>query len=356
MIAFLVAKNPDIPTHWFFNLFQALKQIDTVKVLNPRVVKSHELLEYDVVVSQGWHKILNIHPNVLVIDLGYFNRWSLQNPTGTFQVCIGGLNKLPPKDVKPDRAIPFELGARPHKTKPLLVCAQMPNDPQHGLRDLDLINWYQKAFHACDTQRARIKILFRNHPMTPERKRISFAGIQLADQGCLLDYLEEVSGVLCYNSIAGLEAIKRGIPVYCDKSAFYSELAQDLSDLKTFAYNHDRVGEFFRRLGYAQWTDEELGNPQVIRNFIYIMLTGLTPEDWRDTSFDKPPPTKQEFELAIQVLEERSFPKARSMAKQYWRDTVFCNKKDLHNHCNTIVREYKEQKALSMGAKYGTNS
>jgi hypothetical protein len=192
----------------------------------------------------------------LILDLGYMRRATgPADPTGYNQA---GWDRLcNPPAVAPDGTRLASLGIRAapnidiEQGQPMLVCAQVPHDTQHHLDQPTLTGWL------CRTARESfpsLPMVWRSHPKHPMPTP---AGMTAQDPRFvpLADALRSVSGVITYNSTAGVEAIIAGVPVYCHASAHYAAVAT--------AARAERQA-YLERLAWGQWTCDELASGEAI--------------------------------------------------------------------------------------------
>ena len=172
----------------------------------------------------------------LVFDLGWFKRsWSTykEYERGYYQIGVNHIGWIPPR-APGNRWDKLELEIVPQRESHLervLAVGQVANDAQHGLSYDELDGWMKAMFP---------KYRFRPHPQ----------GAQGIPKNTLEEDLDWCDTVLTYNSTVGLEAIRMGIPVYCSTNCFYRDIAREKSV--------DKRREFFNRVAYAQWTEEEI--------------------------------------------------------------------------------------------------
>ena len=359
MIAFLTSGNPSTPNHWFHNLYKALNQLPDaqVQILRPNLVKLEELWNYDLIISQGYYDVFDsylertVDPRLLIIDRGYSNRWTPQNPIGTFQVGINRLNWLPGVDV--DTARPaFKISQSfVSPDRPILICGQAPGDMQHRLAGAQLYKWYEGLIQRLKEKHPEKILWFRNHPSS--KQKFWFPDTTPVDDHDLEHYLGLCSEMYTYNSTSGIEALMKGIPVFCSPESFYAPWCGCAETLVAKTPTQEELEGFNYRLGYSQWTDIELGNLELLQDYLSILDGQGTPKSWTDFTPPPPPPSQQDFDLACQIKLEVNFPKARKMAKNLWEDRKFVNRRELDAHCDTIIYNYKQSQITDLGGKDG---
>jgi len=81
-------------------------------------------------------------------------------------------------------------------------------------------------------------------------------------KGGIEDQLLNCHALITYMSMAGLDALQMGVPVFCDKKCAVSPMAlpiEELSSIESPKYPDDRE-RLFWSLAYQQWTKDELKN------------------------------------------------------------------------------------------------
>jgi hypothetical protein len=180
----------------------------------------------------------------LVFDLGWFNRgWDSykKQEGGYYQVGLNCLNWLPAvaRDSRPVNGDATRV----------LVLGQVAFDAQHGLSRGELNKWISER------RVAGAQMRYRPHPQ----------GLELPPERSLDEDLEWCDHVLTYNSTAGLEALRRGIPVTSSTNCFYRDLCNGpCPDVAT----RER---FFRRVAWAQWTEQEIVDGTVYREYLVYL-------------------------------------------------------------------------------------
>jgi hypothetical protein len=174
----------------------------------------------------------------LVLDLGWFKRsWNnfAERKGGYYQIGVNRICWLPPHCPR-DRW--EKLGLEIHAPKPvgenLLAIGQVAHDAQHGLSYTEMHEWF--------LGKASGGYRYRPHPQGDEGK----------PQRSLEEDLDWADMVLTYNSTVGLEALRLGIPVICSNNCFYRELCNQPCP------SHGKRLNFFSRVAYAQWSEEEI--------------------------------------------------------------------------------------------------
>lgn len=175
----------------------------------------------------------------LVVDAGYFLRPDYD------QISLNGLNWLPAcvsMDAH-DRAVRLgqEAKARRKKGDYVLILGQVDGDAQHSIPDCE--SWIQDAAQ----KNAGNPVVIRRHP------KVELSDISLAEA------VADATKVVTYNSTAAIEAIRQGVPVECDESAFYAEYA---------TADKQKRQEFFDRACQAVWNQDEMRSGEAIRTVL----------------------------------------------------------------------------------------
>lgn len=220
------------------------------------------LADYQLLVSYGqrndtWplrYRAMALKIPTIVMDLGYLKRASSRYDDGYFQAGWGEIGWRSNLTCPSDRldALGIEvLETRVSPTHPVWVLAgQMPGDGQHGLGRESLHSVLKKMAQLAGMQGK--KVVYRPHPNDSDKR---FDGAPLAPEGLLKVPMSElvdlVEGLIAFNSTSGVEAVVRGVPVFCDKSAHYSSVA---------SASYEERKKFLCQLAYSQWNLEELAS------------------------------------------------------------------------------------------------
>jgi hypothetical protein len=201
----------------------------------------------------------------LILDLGWFKRaWAAftENPSGYYQIGLNYINWVPEftdlvGEAVNERWDRLGLPLAPPKPPPIgpariLVLGQVANDAQHGLNSAELEEWArQKVAEIRQNSEHTYAIEdWRPHPQNEDGPRPTTS---------LQDDLSKADLVVTYNSTAGLEALRQGIPVICSNNCVYHSLAgEECPSIKSRLV-------LFRRMAYAQWTLKEIINGDAIK-------------------------------------------------------------------------------------------
>lgn len=205
---------------------------------------------------------------VLVLDLGFMRRAFSGKPNTkvTHQLGINRLNWVPPAPLPPDRLDRLGIAVAPQGTRsdraPILVVGQKIGDAAHGMGEQEILAWADRTI-ATLRRYTRRPILWRPHPKSPHMVAPS-DGLSV---GPISDALAQVALVATYNSNTGHDALLAGVPVICDASCHYLEVAScDLKDARQpKVASVEARRSYFSRLAYAQWTTLELESGEALR-------------------------------------------------------------------------------------------
>lgn len=220
-----------------------------------------QIEDFDVVVTFGLQgrgkQIVADHRaaghKVVVIDYGYLKRTNSVHDWkhGTWQVSVGGLNKLP-TGVDGSRFDALGLTIKEHgfnpRGKPLL-CVQTAGDASHGFNADQLKAWAG----LCKLKWPDIEV--RKHPMEPDAE---FYVVECPHR-TLSDALAACRFVVTGNSNVGHDALMAGVPVV---DTFMGAAWHDLSGEELPSIDQRRL--HFNRCAWGQWTwaEFEQGLPQ----------------------------------------------------------------------------------------------
>lgn len=191
----------------------------------------------------------------IVIDLGYIKRAMKSNEySGYWQVGLNGLNWTP-KSAPDDRFKELGIDYPKHNKRSgyVLLAEQTPFDASHGMDQLGLKDWMDKAVERCEELGLEYKK--RRHPMN------SFIDEAEKPKTSIEEDLAGASCVYVHNSNVGNDALLAGVPVVCDKGAAYAPTYFDevSNDLAQRDYPK-KIKPYLDRLAYAQWTRDEIAN------------------------------------------------------------------------------------------------
>lgn len=190
---------------------------------------------------------------VALIELGFFRR-----PMNSLQISLSGINaenalNLPPIPAFHPVGLTWksfcsnELFAPGERTGEPVVVLQVPDDTQIFPHN------YQQFVEKAQLSFGRTA-LFKPHPVKSMYVQ-SEDDIHLRPEIAILDApmqetLNTASAVITFNSLAGFEALMRGIPVLADGDAFYRDFALPCAPefLGRPIPNKKRLAAFFRKV------------------------------------------------------------------------------------------------------------
>lgn len=194
---------------------------------------------------------------VLVMDLGYLNRWD-----GYHQLGLNRLNWMPEEECPSDRFYRLGIDLKPQSGGDyILITGQKPYDGQHHMGPEELVAMYSDWVREI-RQRTDREIVFRPHPKGYDLK---VPGVTLGlptnlTSGGLDEAIAGAHCVVTYNSTSATDALIAGKPVFCHESAQASSLANsDLSNIERPRFPSDQERQqHFNRVAYSQWLAQEL--------------------------------------------------------------------------------------------------
>jgi hypothetical protein len=134
------------------------------------------------------------------------------------------------------------------------MLGQVPNDAQHQLDAKELGDWYARVGTYIQAMHNR-RVVMRQHPVAIRKGIPVDAWPDNVTHGISFeDTLDEYAAVICYNSTAGLEAIRRGVPVVCSENCLYESMGSVTLTSEPFEARRDLL----HRVAYAQWNNSEL--------------------------------------------------------------------------------------------------
>lgn len=184
---------------------------------------------------------------VFIFDWGYIKRVNTpqEHQKGHWQISHAKLNGFPDFPVLADRLekLGIDISRKSHATnKRALLIGQMPKDA--AVKGTCHATWLRQR--QIELQAEGFEVVYREHP----RGGVQLPHLPSAD-GPLVDEMRASRVVVTYNSNTGHDALLAGVPVLCEPTAPYAELAGlTLPSLpKRRAY--------FQRLAYGQWRVDE---------------------------------------------------------------------------------------------------
>lgn len=217
----------------------------------------------DVAVIFGWYKyaysptmqkkaIIDKHPRdkLIVVESAFVKRGEY------YQAGWGGFAgdadfRSEDSDSKRWEQIGVELKPWRKSKGPVIVCGQLPRDTQ--VQDVDHLKWCKTTFRAV--QKLGLDVRFRPHPKVDD-PAIYKIHSKYHDKSSIKDL--NASCFITWNSTSSIDALIEGIPaITMNRSSMAWPITQhDIEDCLNLKYP-DRT-EFFNKLGYSQWTLEEM--------------------------------------------------------------------------------------------------
>ena len=240
--------------HGYFSEGDALPDVDLVVTFGQRLHSAAVAREYR---SMG--------VPVLTVDLPPVREPVEDHEQAYRALWLDHVNWLPDERCSDDRAIRIGWPVRSQRAgrgRRVLVCGQTADDAAHGMDAASVHEWARSTleaiaeFHPVD---------WRPHP----RHQFTVPGFEAQSYGQSLDetlYRGDWWAVVSFNSTAGLTALMQGIPIFCDESCFYSEVANtSLSAISDPWFpTRGQLAGFFSRLAHVQWTFDELASGEAV--------------------------------------------------------------------------------------------
>ena len=141
----------------------------------------------------------------------------------------------------------------------VLILGQKPGDAQHEGVDVDeYLNEQMRKVY-----KTGLHILYRPHPKDNRSGIPIHVPCVIANRKVdLYPELARAHSVVTFNSNAGLKAILKGVPTFCDPRAIYAGACKtDVSKIES-EYNIPRARweDTLNRICYAQWNLDELAS------------------------------------------------------------------------------------------------
>jgi hypothetical protein len=140
----------------------------------------------------------------------------------------------------------------------ILLCGQVPNDK--SLRGKNLSGWYQEATNVA-SKKYGLPVVWRPHPLDNTGAKIRIPNTRLDVGTPLIQSLDKAAAIMAYNSNSLIDGIMNGVPAIAfDEGTMAWELcSKNYEPLM----KPDR-SEWGRKMGYTQWTNEELANGSAV--------------------------------------------------------------------------------------------
>ncbi|MCE5229014.1 hypothetical protein LLG95_05395 [bacterium] len=231
---------------------------------NPNVFTPDQTEQCDAVVIHGLHGHARMIRDsyaahsipILILEYGYWRR-----DEGYWSLGIGNLNWIPQTNCPDGRAKALGLIAPPtckSEGEYILLCGQKSGDAQHDIQDIAL--WARETA-ARIHEHTDVPIVWRPHPRQEETPAPSGTTTHLPSEFPLEKSLAGAKVLVTHNSTAAYAAFVTGIPVVCDRSAAYAEVANvDLGPVIFERPGAENIQAFLNRVAYAQWNLSELSD------------------------------------------------------------------------------------------------
>lgn len=226
----------------------------------PSVFTDAQIENFDFVVPFGARSGLTVLESYGLRDVPGFLvelPWLLRSTH--WAVWHWKLNGLPMRQFPPDRFLGFGLKISPARSGGrILLCGQKSGDAQHQMNRDALVMWAHMTVNVLRSMTDR-PILWRPHP----GEVYGLVGVESSDPQVPIEraVLQDIGLVVTYNSTAGVTALLQGVPVVCDLSCAYAEMAMTSTTEAVLAPHIPDEAErlrFFSRVAYSQWTPEEM--------------------------------------------------------------------------------------------------
>lgn len=139
------------------------------------------------------------------------------------------------------------------KSKRVLLCGQIGSDMSHGMGISGIQKWIMDAYEVLSEQ---FKVLWRPHP----EHVWSIPGADESTMQSLAEDLKSCSRMCTHSSTSAITALIAGIPVACNESAFYSDLAvrPDVDKSEWFVPDRESVIDLIGKIASRQFTEDEI--------------------------------------------------------------------------------------------------
>jgi hypothetical protein len=241
-------------------MYTGLKTVGFDVVLNTE----QNIGEYELAVCWGWRKGKREFQNgkkVLILEHGYMiDRYDW--------ISLGwnGLNNdadFHNKNVESDRwNTLFKDHMKPWKDNGdyILFCGQVPGDM--SLRGKKLEGWYfETAKKASDYY--KLPIVWRPHPLDKRGVNVRIPKTNFDTNKCINESLENAAAVMAYNSNSLINGIMNGVPAIAFDTG---TMAWDVCSHGFEPIKRPDRSDWGRKMGYTQWTHEELANGTALRH------------------------------------------------------------------------------------------
>lgn len=229
---------------------------------NPNVFTPDQVEKCDVVIVHGLHGRSRMIRDsyaahsipTLIVELGHWRR-----DEGYWSLGLANLNWIPQGQCASDRAQAMGLIAPPirkNEGEYILLCGQKSGDAQHQITDI--ARWARETV-AKIKEHTDVPIVWRPHPRQEDTPAPPGTTTHLPSDMSLEKSLAGAKVLITHNSTAAYAAFVTGIPVVCDRSAAYAEVANvDLGPGIFEKPDGEKIQTFLNRVAYAQWSLLEL--------------------------------------------------------------------------------------------------
>jgi len=222
----------------------------------------------DIAIGYGWAfpDVLMRYPQFVHVDLGWWGRKPLGDPTGGFHKVA--VNARDPSayfrsGMPRDRFSHFMLSVKPWRTEGTHVLLAGTSAKSAATRGMTAFEWELKA-------QAQIR-RFTNRPIT-FRPKPSFAGARPLD-GCLYspphqsldDALKDCWAIVTLHSNVAVDGLVAGIPAFGGEGIAQAVSSGDLGELEMPRFPQDRI-EILSDLAYSQFTPDEMASGACLKH------------------------------------------------------------------------------------------
>lgn len=231
---------------------------------NPNVFTPDQVEPCDAIVIHGLHgHARSIRDSytaqsipILILEQGYWRR-----DEGYWSLGIGNLNWIPQAECPDGRAKTMGIIAPPlckNDGEYILLCGQKSGDAQHEIKDI--ARWARETA-ARIHEHTDVPIVWRPHPRQEDTPAPPGTTTHLPSEVSLEKSLAGAKVLITHNSTAAYAAFVQSIPVVCDRSAAYADVANvDLGPGIFDRPDPEKIQAFLNRVAYAQWNLSELSD------------------------------------------------------------------------------------------------
>ena len=233
---------------------------------NPAFFSPRETASYDFIAIWGGagprsREVINSYAKFKIKSLVFENGYVGEN---THSISIGKHYWLPEFECPSDRMIKFGLKLTKEKKEDGYILALGQSAETNSM--------LAKRVKELKTDR---KIVFRPHPGVD----FTISGIEKIG-GSFEEALSGAYCVMCHTSSSANKALLKGIPVFCSEQNMAAYISNtDLSRINDPFFPTDEVlKDYFCRLCYAVWTEEEIRSGEALKFYAKIIKgENLTP-------------------------------------------------------------------------------